>query len=105
MFLHLCRDCSIPPLANNEGPPLAGLFPAGETSSWQPGDPVHDERSLVLPVDLTPGRYTLILGVYAGNGSEASRLPISHTAGEVLSARRLVLAEVVIAETPDSSDP
>ncbi len=98
MFLHLCRDCRMPPLANNDGPPLSGLFPAGETSSWRAQDPVHDERSLTLPADLAPGRYTLLLGVYAGDGSEASRLTISNTMGEVLSAGRLVLGQIEIAE-------
>lgn len=88
----------MPPLANNDGPPLSGLFPAGETSSWRAQDPVHDERSLTLPADLAPGRYTLLLGVYAGDGSEASRLTISNTMGEVLSAGRLVLGQIEIAE-------
>ena len=96
MFLHLCRDCSAPPLAQADGQPLDGYFPAGKTTTWRVGDPVHDERAIPLPRDLPPGRYTLLLGVYpAGEPSEGARLPIASSA-QVLSGARLVLGEVEI---------
>lgn len=99
MFLHLCRDCEIPPLANADGAPLDGYPPAGRTTTWIVGDPVHDERSLALPPDLSPGRYTLLLGVYPeGDPSEGARLPASAAGGRVLGGTRLVLGEVVISE-------
>ncbi len=65
MFLHLCRDCASPPLAQADQRPLEGYLPAGHTSTWRMGDPVHDERTILLPPDLPPGRYTLLLGVYS----------------------------------------
>ncbi len=95
MFLHLCRDCTIPPLANDDGPPLGGYAPAGMTTTWRVGDPVHDERSLTLPRDLPPGRYTLLIGVYSGDGSPASRLPITPTTS-TLPENRLVLGVVEV---------
>ena len=97
MFLHLCRDCALPPLAHDDdSPPLHGYAPAGLTTTWQVGDPVHDERTVALPADLQPGRYTLLLGVYpVGNPSEQARLPAAGAA-PVLGGTRLVLGEVVI---------
>jgi mannosyltransferase len=93
IFLHLCRDCDVPPVANDDGPPLGGYAPAGMTTTWRIGDPVHDERSLPLPHTLPPGRYTLVLGVYSGDGAPASRLPIV-TRAPTLSNNRLVLGSV-----------
>jgi hypothetical protein len=98
MFLHLCRDCAARPLAQSDGPPLAGYPPAGRTTTWQAGDPVHDERAIALPKNLSPGRYTLLLGVYpAGDPSENARLPVAGGA-EVIGGTRLVLGEVEVGD-------
>jgi hypothetical protein len=97
MFLHLCRDCAIPPLANADGAPLNGYPPAGRTTTWRVDDPVHDERALLLAPDLPPGRYTLLLGVYPeGDPSEGARLPVTSD-GTVMGGTRLVLGEVVVS--------
>lgn len=98
MFLHLCRDCTAPPLAQDDRRPLDGYAPAGQTTTWKVGDPVHDERSLHLPANLAPGRYTLLLGVYpAGNPAEAARLKATSSA-PVVGGSRLVLGEVTIGQ-------
>jgi hypothetical protein len=99
MFLHLCRDCTIPPLASDDdSPPLRGYFPAGRTTTWRLHDPVHDERTVLLPTILPPGRYTLLLGVYpAGDPSESARLPVTSDA-RVLGGTRLALGEVEIKD-------
>lgn len=34
LFIHLCRDCEQPPVASDDGQPLAGYLP---TSTWLPG--------------------------------------------------------------------
>ncbi len=97
MFQHLCRDCELPPLANDDAPPLAGYPPAGQTTTWRVGDPLHDERAIFLPKDLPPGRYTIVLGVYGGDGSPATRLSIAGVdAAQRLSANRLVLGEIEV---------
>jgi hypothetical protein len=96
MFLHLCRDCTAAPLAQDDRPPLQGYPPAGHTTTWRLGDPVHDERAVTLPANLPPGRYTLLLGVYpAGDPAERARLPVA-SAAEVLGGTRLVLGEVFV---------
>jgi hypothetical protein len=98
MFLHLCRDCTLPPLASDDdSPPLHGYAPAGLTTTWVVGDPVHDERAVALPANLQPGRYTLLLGVYpVGNPSEQARLPAVSDHGQILGGTRLVLGEIDI---------
>jgi hypothetical protein len=96
MFLHLCRDCTSPPAAQNDRPPLSGYLPAGRTTQWLVGDPVHDERAVALPADLPPGRYSLLLGVYpTDDPSEGARLQVASDA-PVLGGTRLVLGEVEI---------
>jgi hypothetical protein len=98
MFLHLCRDCASPPPAQADQRPLEGYPPAGHTSTWRVGDPVHDERTIALPPDLPPGRYTLLLGVYPfGEPTEAARLAVASDA-PVLGGTRLVLGEVEVGE-------
>jgi mannosyltransferase len=99
MFLHLCGDCNVPPLASDDdAPPLHGYAPAGRTTTWIVGDPVHDERSLRLPDTVAPGRYTLLLGVYPeGDASEAARLPVLSN-GQVLGGTRLVLGQVTVGQ-------
>lgn len=92
MFLHLCQDCNIPPVASQNGPPLEGYLP---TSTWLPDNLVHDERAIPLPQDLPPGRYTLLLGVFRpGDPTPAARLPVQGT--HVLADNRLVLGTVEI---------
>lgn len=100
MFLHLCRDCALPPLAQSDRPPLNGYGPAGLTTWWEVGDPVHDERALPLRdsagAPLPPGRYTLLLGVYPpGQQDAAARLPVQSSA-PVQDGDRLVLGEIEI---------
>jgi hypothetical protein len=96
MFLHLCRDCDAPPVANDDAAPLSGYPPAGLTTTWVPGDPLHDERALLLPADLPPGRYTLLLGVYPEDQpTQQARLAIE-SAAQTLSANRLVLTTVEV---------
>jgi hypothetical protein len=96
MFLHLCRDCAAQPAAQSDSPPLSGYPPAGRTTQWIVGDPVHDERTIALPESLPSGRYTLLLGVYpAGDPSESARLQVTSDT-PVLGGTRLVLGEVEI---------
>ncbi len=91
-FLHLCRDCTAPPLASDDGPPLEGYLP---TSSWLPGKPARDDRAIVLPADLPPGRYTLLLGLYRPDDpSEAGRLTV--TGWPRLGDDRLVLGTIEV---------
>ncbi|MCG8352057.1 MAG: glycosyltransferase family 39 protein [Chloroflexales bacterium] len=94
VFLHLCQDCSVPPAASDDGPPLSGYLP---TSTWLPGKPARDDRSIPLPRDLPPGRYTLLLGLYLyrpGDVSPNPRLPV--IGDNVIAGDRAALGEVII---------
>jgi len=51
--------------------PAAGLSP---TDTWQPGQTLADRYGLSLPLDLPPGRYTLVVALYHVITGE--RLPV-----------------------------
>ena len=54
-------------VANLEEQPASGRYP---TQNWQPGELVRDRHALVLPADLPPGSYRLIVGVYEQAGGQ-----------------------------------
>jgi hypothetical protein len=82
----------VPPAASDDGPPLNGYLP---TSTWLPGKPARDDRSIPLPRDLPPGRYTLLLGLYRpGDASPSARLPV--IGANVIAGDRVALGEVII---------
>ena len=92
MFIHLCQLCNQPPIAQTDGPPLGGYGDAGRSTTWLIKDPVHDERSIVLPADIEPGNYAIIVGVYDPNGV---RVPITSSAqGGVIGGDRLIVATI-----------
>jgi hypothetical protein len=92
VFLHLCRQCDVPPAASEDGPPLEGYLP---TSVWLPGKPARDDRAIVVPAGTPPGRYTLLLGLYdPADPTEAGRLTVA--GGETIGDDRLVLATIEI---------
>lgn len=92
MFVHLCQLCNQPPIAQTDGAPLGGYGEAGDTTMWRVNDPVHDERSIVLPADIEPGNYAVIVGVYDADGV---RVPITSAAqGGVIGGDRLIVATI-----------
>ena len=60
VFLHLATPPD-PPYAQADSQPVGGTYP---TSYWDVGETVVDERAISVPVDLTPGEYQLIAGMY-----------------------------------------
>jgi len=60
VFVHLV-DADGRPVADGDGPPLWGGFP---TRMWRRGDRVLDEHVVLLPPNLSPGNYTLSVGLY-----------------------------------------
>ncbi|NJK79249.1 MAG: DUF2723 domain-containing protein [Chloroflexaceae bacterium] len=92
VFLHLCQNCTIPPAASEDAPPMDGYLP---TSTWIPGNLVHDERGIALPADLPPGQYQLLVGMYnPGDPTTTARLPI--TSAYPVDTNRLLLGTVEI---------
>jgi hypothetical protein len=71
---------------------LDGYGDAGRTTTWLIKDPVHDERSIVLPADIEPGNYAIIVGVYDPDGVRVSIT--SSTQGGVIGGDRLIVATI-----------
>lgn len=91
-FLHLCQNCDLPPVASSDGPPLEGYLP---TSTWLPKKPTREERTLYLPRNLAPGRYSLLLGFYQPDDpSPTSRLKVQGR--KVLDHNRLFLGTIEV---------
>ena len=68
-------------LVGPDGPPVAqhDSFPVGGqamTSDWQPGVTISDNHALIVPNDLAPANYSLIVGLYNPDDPEA-RLPVN----------------------------
>jgi hypothetical protein len=63
-------------LTNSAGQQAAGFDapPKFATNFWQPGNTIIDARQLVIPADLPPGNYQLIIGWY--NLNDFARLPL-----------------------------
>ena len=71
IFLHLLdQDGRL--VAQRDSEPGGGLNP---TTSWTPADTIIDNHGLLLPSELLPGDYTLIMGLY-NIADPSSRLPL-----------------------------
>lgn len=74
VFVHL-RDEANRIVAQHDALPAGGGAP---TNTWATAEVVVDEHTLVLPADLEPGRYRLVVGFYHEESGE--RLPLSEGA-------------------------
>jgi hypothetical protein len=70
-FLHVSTARDIPSVAQTDVT-MGGSYPTG---AWRTGDLVNDHLSVTLPVDLPPGQYPILLGVYYWQTGE--RLPLT----------------------------
>ena len=59
-FVHL-RNAAGEVVAQQDQPPLHGAYP---TSLWDPGEIIADTITVLLPEDLAPGPYRLVVGMY-----------------------------------------
>ena len=59
-FVHLL-DANGQLVAQHDSLPRAGAYP---TTWWQPGQVIEDRHPLVLPPELSPGTYQLVVGLY-----------------------------------------
>lgn len=89
VFVHLYGDVNAPPLAQTDSEPGGGLV---LTTIWPPGQQVADNHGLLLPPDLPPGEYRLMLGLY--NIQNLERLPLS--VGDTIAGDRLDLGAVIV---------
>jgi 4-amino-4-deoxy-L-arabinose transferase-like glycosyltransferase len=78
IFVHLL-GADPAPVAQGDGPPLMGDYPTGV---WAPGEVIIDPHSIVLPADVPPGRYRLLVGMY--DLETLVRLPQLDGAGDAI---------------------
>ena len=64
VFVHLL-DSSGRLVAQHDGEPIAWHSP---TDRWRAGEQYTDRHGIVLPSDLSPGEYTLMVGMYRYSG-------------------------------------
>ena len=77
VFLHLL-DPDGRLVAQRDSEPSGGLAP---TTSWSTSETIIDNHGLLLPSDLPPGDYTLIMGLY-NIADPAERLPLQFNGEE-----------------------
>ncbi len=90
VFLHLL-DENGQLVTQHDSEPGGALKP---THTWPSNEIIRDNHGLLLPVDLAPGRYTLILGLYDIADPE-DRLPIETENGRLDA---LPLETIVVTE-------
>jgi mannosyltransferase len=84
VFTHLL-DAHAQVQAQMDGQPVGGTRP---TTTWKPGEVIHDNYALLLPDDLAPGSYELEVGMYLW--PEMTRLPVLAEDGQVIGDRVLL---------------
>jgi hypothetical protein len=84
-------------VTQHDGQPLYGYLP---TSDWSPDDVIPDRHRLLLPADLSPGRYRLTAGMYALETLE--RLPVrpaySHRDADLPTGDNVTLASLEMGD-------
>jgi mannosyltransferase len=78
VFLHLL-DANGQLVAQRDSEPGGTLKP---TNTWLPNETILDNHGLLIPTDLLPGKYTLVLGLY-DIADPDTRLPIQTPDGSV----------------------
>jgi hypothetical protein len=88
IFLHI-RDEQQQIVSQLDIQPFAGRYP---TSRWIPGTKIEETLVLTLPPDLSPGWYSLYLGLYQVDSLTRLPLTADHTGENALFLERLWLA-------------
>lgn len=76
VFVHLL-DARGEKVAQRDGHPVQWMRPI---SSWRPGEEIVDHYGILLPEDLLPGPYELVVGLY--DPVTGQRLPVSAGPGD-----------------------
>ncbi len=71
VFLHLLDEQGNL-VAQRDGEPGGGQ---AITTDWQPGETIIDNHGLLIPADIGPGFYTIVMGLY-DSSDPSTRLPI-----------------------------
>jgi hypothetical protein len=89
VFVHIYADRDLPPVAQQDGEPGGGL---AITTGWPSGARVADNHGVLLPPDLPPGEYQVMIGLY--ELFTEIRLPV--TVETVSTSDRLLLATITV---------
>jgi hypothetical protein len=90
-------------LAQVDGEPLQGLY--GMSTHWPRDRAVTDERRLTIPVDTSPGRYRLDVGLYDPNDPDGEPLPILASGERSLTLDYLKVDLSPLPETSQTAAP
>jgi len=90
VFVHL-QDEQGSLVAQHDAPPANGTCP---TWTWQGGEIVQDDHTIILGPDVPATTYTLSVGMY--DILTGTRLPAVESTGERLVDDRVVLQEIVV---------
>ena len=96
VFVHLL-DRENSPGGQDDAPPMKGLYP---TIYWREEEIVPDEHRLLIPADVSAGRYLLEVGIHSSQTGD--RLPLLDSAGNP-GATRVVLDYVKIGREESPS--
>jgi hypothetical protein len=80
-----------PIVAQKDRPPVNGAYP---TSLWDPGEVIRDFIQLPLPLDMPPGQYEIVVGLY--DFSSGQRLLVLDDLGEATSDHILLDNEITV---------
>jgi hypothetical protein len=94
VFVHV-GPIDAPPVAQNDGEPVAGLRP---TDGWTPGQPVIDQRGVWLKPGTPPGRYGIYVGAY--DAATGQRLPVQAASALFVADDRLWLGDITVTQAP-----
>lgn len=78
VFTHLVDETGTL-VAQSDSQPGGGVNP---TSGWQPGEVINDKYAILVPAEITPGRYSVRAGMYLW--PEMTRLPVTTSQTSVI---------------------
>ena len=95
VFTHLV-DAEDTIWAQHDAQPGGGCCPA---NTWAEGEVIVDEHPMALGMDLPPGTYRLVVGMY--DEETWNRVPAYGTDGSPLAHDRIEIVEVTIESSPE----
>jgi hypothetical protein len=81
VFIHL-MDASGQLVSQSDGEPMVAFRP---TDGWRVGEQIPDHYKVLLPPDLSPGLYTLYVGMYRASGERLSMMQQGQAVGDAFS--------------------
>jgi 4-amino-4-deoxy-L-arabinose transferase-like glycosyltransferase len=93
-FVHLL-DSSGAWIAGHDRAPGGARYP---TRVWAAGDQILGEMAVQLPVELSPGEYSVWLGVYESASAGVARLPLAESDGRTVSHDMIEIGSIMVRQ-------